>query len=642
MLKEYSTVERERIRRAEGWMQEAFGADHRTYTARMKTEKLSVLVSEAIRVLDHAEVRSLIEAWKAEDGKTSKRGRKGYIDEYAALAILLIQMRYSGKLLFTNMVETMTCLTPTDLTRLGIRCHDMNETQWYDRLWRAYARFQDLVDEFPGHRRKKPSRNAFKRIMDARDPDKMAIRHARFVHLTNALIEGSISFLPRELRRRYGGNLAIDATFTKHNGKLGGLVKRRLSDREKAEAKAAGRKTDFKLVGKHDSINYDGGWYVRTDNHDGSWESTVTKRFWGIETELATWVPNTPGAEAKEFPLMISAITFHKPGEISGAAAEMITSILARNHPVQHLMADLAYLPSSRPEDLQGPLARLGAKVVCDYKSTQKGSRAAYEHAIQVEGQWYLKYMPIELVEAESLYAEAKAAAFAKIGVTERAIIQSDLEDEAEAEAEEAVLAAADAEAPLKAESRRLLEQAKIDRHDRHAEREKYRLKPKGRRRPNGSRQYMYPDPDTYGVLFDQETGELLDITIPATVVIPFEVGLKYGQEYAYRSEKWHAYYGLRNVIESQNAYIKDSTTEDIGSAMNRRARGNTFAGLAATLAVVSANIRRVLIFIKEALAVIARTPKNQHSERTYHSIFDLDQHDLDLGFAEIDPPDMS
>lgn len=74
---------------------------------------------------------------------------------------------------------------------------------------------------------------------------------------------------------------------------------------------------------------------------------------------------------------------------------------------------------------------------------------------------------------------------------------------------------------------------------------------------------------------------------------------------------------------------------------MNRRARGNTFAALAATLAVVSANIRRILTFIKDALAVIARTPKNQHSDHTYHSILDLDARDFGSDMDEDDPPNL-
>ncbi len=589
----FMTRDHERIVQAEGWMREAFGADHRTYTQRFRTEKLSVLVTEAVRILDNADVRALIHSWKVEDGKTNKRGRKQIIDEYAALAILLIQMRYNGILLFTRMVETLSHLTPTDLRKLGIHRHDMDENQWYDRLWRAYARLQDLIDEFPGNRKYKPTREEFVEIVKQRDPVKMAVRRARFTHLTNALVEASISFMPREIRRRYNGNLAIDATFTKHNGRLGGLVKQKLVGEELESARAAGDMSAFKLVGDHGSINYDGGWYVRTESHDGSFERDVRKRAWGMEAEIATWVPNAPGG-LKDFPLVISAGTFHTPGSISGAAHAMINSIKEREHPIDHVMADLAYLPSSKPEDLQGPLALLGARIVCDYKVNQKGIQASYKHAIQVEGQWYLAYMPRELIEAEALYEEAKARADVLRGQK------------------------------LFVEAKALVNEAKAQRDERHAEREDYRLKPKGRRRPNGSRQYMYPTKDDYGMLFDADTGEEIEPNIPPTVVIPMEVGLKYGQEYAFRSEKWRAYYGMRNVIESQNAYIKDGATEDIGSPSNRRARGNTFAALAVTLAAVSANLRRILAFIKDALAVTSVTPKNKHSMTTFHSIHDL------------------
>ena len=43
--------------------------------------------------------------------------------------------------------------------------------------------------------------------------------------------------------------------------------------------------------------------------------------------------------------------------------------------------------------------------------------------------------------------------------------------------------------------------------------------------------------------------------------------------------------------------------------------------------------------FIKEALAVVARTAKNQHSERAYQSIFDLDKHTVGRHEDEGDPP---
>ncbi|MDH6235592.1 hypothetical protein [Cryobacterium sp. CG_9.6] len=169
--------------------------------------------------------------------------------------------------------------------------------------------------------------------------------------------------------------------------------------------------------------------------------------------------------------------------------------------------------------------------------------------------------------------------------------------------------------------------QAKELRDQRIAEREKYRAKPKGKRRPDGSRQYLYPNPKNYdGLAFDHKTGELIEPIRKKTIVVPAgkdpakDKALKYGQTYPHKSPVWKGYYGLRNTVESQNAFIKDSATEDIASPMKRRARGNTFASVSVTLALVSANIRKILSFIQSELARVPLNSKNKSSASTYYS----------------------
>lgn len=147
----------------------------------------------------------------------------------------------------------------------------------------------------------------------------------------------------------------------------------------------------------------------------------------------------------------------------------------------------------------------------------------------------------------------------------------------------------------------------------------------------NGSRQYMYPDPSTY-ITADPKTGELLSID-KKTIVVPLATGtkketkyeaVKYGQEYPHDGPKWTGYYGRRNTVESQNAYIKDTATEGIEDPRKRRARGNTFASLAVTMAVVTANVRRILIFIRETLAKVSITSKNRAFASSYYAGEDL------------------
>jgi len=45
---------------------------------------------------------------------------------------------------------------------------------------------------------------------------------------------------------------------------------------------------------------------------------------------------------------------------------------------------------------------------------------------------------------------------------------------------------------------------------------------------------------------------------------------------------------------------MKDPQREDLENPRNRRARGNTFAFLAVTLAVVSSNIRKLFLFVQK------------------------------------------
>ncbi|WP_158252132.1 hypothetical protein [Cryobacterium sp. M23] len=188
--------------------------------------------------------------------------------------------------------------------------------------------------------------------------------------------------------------------------------------------------------------------------------------------------------------------------------------------------------------------------------------------------------------------------------------------------------------------------QAKELRDQRIAEREKYRAKPKGKWRPDGSRQYLYPDPKNYDNLaFDHKTGELIEPIRKKTIVVPAgknpakDKALKYGQTYPHKSPTWKGYYALRNTVESQNAFIKDSATEDIACPMKRRARGNTFASLAVTLALVSANIRKILTFIQSELARVPLTSKNKSFASTYYSSTEMAAATLPTNNAPPPPP---
>lgn len=562
----------ERVRTAEAWMVEAFGTTHSIYLSKTKKDPLGTYVEETLRILEAAKVRTLVQQWRQESGFHSTRGRKQYIDECAALGVMLIQMRIDGDLRFNNMADTILRLDDQQREALGIRLHDTHASFWYDRLWRAVSRLQRLIDPHPGNRHKRPSREEYRAILAAREPEDCERKRERLSALCNALLDASVQLMPRELRRRFIGNTALDATKIPLNGWLGGP-------------------SNMKPNAPHRSVNYDGGWYVRNGDHDGSNSTSNDKREWAIEAEITTMTANTPG-EAAEFPLLANGVSFHKPGMIAGEGRRLVASLIARGYPIRHFIADRAYLPRSKPADLQAPLRDIGARLVFDYDYDERGLTAYYEDLIQVGGQWYLDFMPDDNVNAHALFDASR----------ERA-----------------------------AGDKQKIQDAKELRDQRIQGREPYRAKPKGRHRPDGSRQYMYPNPKQYGyTAFDKVTGEERALPLRKTIVIPahadkqLDRALKYGQEYPHDSAKWKAHYGLRNTVESQNAYIKDSATEDIASPMKRRARGNTFASLAVTLALVSANIRKILSFVQEQLARVPRTTKNKSFANTYYSGVEL------------------
>ncbi|WP_104177331.1 hypothetical protein [Cryobacterium sp. Y50] len=340
-------IDRARVREAEDWMLEAFGMTNAMYMRRITTDPLRVYVSETMRVLESAKVRALINPWRLESGFTSPRGRKQTIDEHAALAVILIQIRIDSDLRFNNMAATILRLTDAERESLGIRVHDVEHAFWYDRLWRAVSRLQRLIDPFPGNRRKLPTRHEYKEILAARDPADTAIKQAHLSTLCNGLLHGSIALMPRALRRRFKGNTALDATKIPLNGWLGGPRRKNPN-------------------GAHCSINYDGGWYVRQGDHDGSGTTYKDKREWAIEAEITTMTANTPGERAT-FPLLAHGVSFHKPGMIAGEGNRLVKAILAAGFPILHFMGDRAYLPRSTADTLQATLAEIGAKPVFDY-----------------------------------------------------------------------------------------------------------------------------------------------------------------------------------------------------------------------------------------------------------------------------------
>lgn len=87
--------------------------------------------------------------------------------------------------------------------------------------------------------------------------------------------------------------------------------------------------------------------------------------------------------------------------------------------------------------------------------------------------------------------------------------------------------------------------------------------------------------------------------------------GLKHEQHLAYRTPLWRRIYGLRNGVESVNRNYKRAQFDDLQNADRRHVRGNTFTYVIAALAAVCENLRKLLNFLKDHLALRPVNSKN-------------------------------
>ncbi|BDI21248.1 hypothetical protein [Herbiconiux sp. L3-i23] len=306
------------------------------------------------------------------------------------------------------------------------------------------------------------------------------------------------------------------------------------------------------------SVDFDANWYIRTGDHNGKGKARE-KRFYGYELELAAMIRNHPDddADSTDFPLLFAAVGYHPPSEITRAPRMMYEHLTDVGHPAGFVAVDRAY-NGLHVDNFASPLTALGHRFMFDYKINQLGTRASYEQFILVEGQWYVHCKRGTLIDAERDFREGR--------ITEHE------------------------------------RNARID------ERERFRLKPKGRPDGDGFQRYFVPelDDDEY---VDRITGEILPRPTSKTVSIPGTVGLKYRQHFPFRSKQWIKYYGLRSTVEGANAYLKSGHHEDIANPYRRPGRGYAYQYLMATLGVVGGNIRKLKTFLDRHEA--PRDPKS-------------------------------
>jgi len=336
------------------------------------------LSQAAVTVIDSTDICAQIDRWRAEDRERAGKGsggRPGSLSHRAVLVVLLLLALEHSPLLVSRMAETLAHrLSDAAKARLGITTDGTTSTDSYTRTWRAVHSLLAVIDPFPGPRNRLFTKAEWADIIAARDPEYAARKQVRIDWVANRLMEATMRMVPRDVRRRWKGNACIDATPVAAFGKRGTTKK-------------------SAWVG----IEPDAAWYVREGDHrdqgdspdgDGKIRKGGPKSLWGWEATLAVMSTNDPSGP-DEFPYLVAAMGFGKPGhDVAGHGVRAFSSIVERGYPVRYAVADRAYFPNSKPENLQLPLCALGYDLVFDYKETQLGVTESYAGAIQVEGAW--------------------------------------------------------------------------------------------------------------------------------------------------------------------------------------------------------------------------------------------------------------
>jgi len=587
---------------AEAWMKETFGAGMQDYLRAEHSDPVSVAVVEIAKLLKKADVEPLLVGWRAEDVK-SKAGKKAILTVTGGLAIVLLQLRLKRATLITEMGDTFRSLSPTQLKVLGLQ-HDGADECIYDRIWSAIKRLIALVDEFPGRRDKTLLEAEFNDMISARDPADCAVRRERMFALANALLEGSRLCLPKELRDRSDGNIALDATFVPLYGK-------------------AGNRSPKNRVGDRQTANPDGGWYCRegshgavthvdalvlnkadpTANHKGT---SASKRFWGIEIEIARTTANFLDGMAR-FPLLTVALSFHIPGAIVGEGLRIADSLLERGHKANLFIVDRAY-SNGIYSQYAVPLRLRGFRHVFNYRKEDLGVQAFDPRGfVQISGAWYLDTVPEVLREADGVILAAQKK---YRGLKLKLKADSTLTP--------------DARVAARATAKKVYLQAEALYQQQAARRAKSMLKPKGIMADNWTRRYLVPIDSPDYAKWKAQPDAHQGVTVAMTRPVGDEAelanagGLKHEQYFPWGSGDWRAANGMRNGVESVNRNMKRSQYEDIADPEKRAVRGNTFTYLVVALAAVVENLRKMISFFKDQLAVEKLSPKNNRLPGSY------------------------
>jgi len=512
---------------------------------RAKIEITDETVELTIRIVKKLGIGPDLEQWEAEE-QEGLGGRPKPFPADTALVGLLLAAWVHGRVNDTTICDVLyRQITDAMREKLGIRTGNIGrhatKPDYYRRLNHRFNALLDTIDPSPWMKNRVVLKTQVASRKRNLTPAQLAERADRLDSVVHRILYSSYTAMPKSLRKKWKGNLAIDGTpirqFTR----------------------------GMKKVSKWAPCDSDCGWYLRTEDDPAKSDKAAAKApvakvgaganrvpdaksripnykklFFGMEASLAIMCGDDPAGTANH-PNLVLGMLLDKPGfRIGENATRIAEQVARRTKMVGWLAGDRAY-SNAMAEKFQLPTRALGYRHVFDYKVTQLGNQATYGHAIQVEGRWYCDCMPKTLIDATKHY-RLEAGVKNKIG--------------------------------------KAAWQARLVR------RRNYAMGVK-QRRPDGSMRLVS-----------------ICCPSKPSVTIPADAGAKLHQELEFGMPEHQARYALmRNTNEGFNGTCKDGSHAGLGQASRRRKRGIAAQSLLCAALLWAENMRRIASFEDKAVA---------------------------------------
>ncbi|MCI2975513.1 MAG: hypothetical protein MP439_05490 [Ferrimicrobium sp.] len=140
-------------------------------------------VARVIELIDKSGICARVAEWRAIDKEATREGPGGRprgLDDHVVLVLLLVLALEGSPVLLKHLAAAIACrLSERAREMPGITPNQYDAAGWYDRCWRAFHAFVDVIDPFPGPRNRLLIKDEWAEVIAARDPEESLVGRLR-------------------------------------------------------------------------------------------------------------------------------------------------------------------------------------------------------------------------------------------------------------------------------------------------------------------------------------------------------------------------------------------------------------------------------------------------------------------------------